>query len=164
MTRFTETETENRLEALINQVDCDVVVLKTPEGWSLSGVGKVFVPAGGKSVNYMLRTRILGNLWRLSSPEISFVRVLPENLNNQDVKRAWHQLVDTAGDEVPGIPRIKILQNDSVEEGILAEAARSDLLVMGLQHAGHRRRRFGELALNLARKADCAVLLISKGF
>ena len=76
LTRFTETETENRLEALINEVDCDVVVLKTPEGWRLSGVGKVLVPAGGKSVNYMLRTRILSNLWRLSSPEISFVRIL----------------------------------------------------------------------------------------
>jgi nucleotide-binding universal stress UspA family protein len=80
------------------------------------------------------------------------------------VKHAWHQLVDIAGEEVPDIPRIMVVQNDSVEDAVLQEAARSDLLVMGLQHSGRRRRRFGELTLNIARKAECAVVLISKGF
>jgi len=164
LTHFSGEETENRLEMLMNAVDCDVVVLKAPEGWRLSEVKKVLVPAGGKSVNYMLRTRILGSLWRINKPEIAFMRILPEHLKTEDMKHAWHQLVDVAGEEVPDIPRIIVVQNDSVEEAVLEEAARSDLLVMGLQHSGRRRRRFGELTLNIARKAECAVVLISKGF
>lgn len=164
LTHFSGTETENRLEELINRVDCDVVVLKAPEGWRLSSVRKVLVPAGGKSVNYMLRTRILSSLWRLNGPEITFMRIVPEHLNTEEVKRAWRLLVAIAGDEAPGVPQVKVAQNDSVEDAVLGEAARSDLLVLGLQHTGRKRRRFGDLTLNIARKADCAVILISKGF
>ncbi|MFW5810573.1 MAG: hypothetical protein ACOC3W_10240 [Thermodesulfobacteriota bacterium] len=49
---------------------------------------KVLVPAGGKSVNYMLRTRILGSLWPINKPEIAFIRILPEHLKTDDVKHA----------------------------------------------------------------------------
>ncbi len=164
LTHFSGTETGNRLEELMNDVDCDVVVLKAPNGWRLSSVRKVLVPAGGKSVNYMLRTRILSSLWRLNRPEISFMRIVPEHLNTEDVKRAWQQLVAIAGEEVPGVPQVTVVQNDSVEDAVLSEAARSDLLVLGLQQTGRRRRRFGELTLNISQKANCAVVLISKGF
>ncbi len=152
-----------RLEGLVNAVDCDVVILRAPEGWRLSEVRKVLVPAGGRSIHYVLRTRILGSLWRRQRPEITFLRVLPQRLDPPEVKRAWHQLVSVAGEEVPGIPDIQVIQDDAVAEAILAQAAGKDLLVLGLPHTGRRRRSFGDLTLRIARSAPCAVVLISSG-
>jgi len=42
-----EEEGGGRLEGLLNEVDCDVGVVRAPPGWSLAEAGRVLVPVGG---------------------------------------------------------------------------------------------------------------------
>jgi nucleotide-binding universal stress UspA family protein len=49
-----------------------------------------------------------------------------------------------------------------VADEIAARAAGSDLLILGLQRLGRRRRVFGEQVLEIARRTTCPLLMISR--
>ncbi len=46
---------------------------------------------------------------------------------------------------------------------IVRRAERSDLLILGLQRLGRRRRLFGELTLHILRQTACPIILIGRG-
>ena len=150
------------LERLLNQVRCDVVVLRAAAGWSPADVERVIVPVGGRGKHDALRARLLGSLGRGAADQRAyrFVRIMPTTTAASDLEEAERELKIFAAEETHRTPEVEVLVADDVVEALAETAGPNDLLVLGLQQ--HRGRRlFGEIALRLARRTDAAVLMIS---
>ena len=63
--------------------------------------------------------------------------------------------------KVRGQPKVEILRSDDPVQALLDEAARHDLIVLGLKGARWSRRVFGEIALRIARESPCPTILLS---
>jgi hypothetical protein len=68
---------------------------------------------------------------------------------------------------LPGAHAVEVVQAADVAAAVAGAARASDLLVLGLRtepaafHLGRPRARFGELAMDIARRAPCATVLLS---
>jgi basic amino acid/polyamine antiporter, APA family len=162
LSNLNEEFTEKNLEELMSSVDSDVVILRAPQGWRLSEVNKILVPIGGRGDHDEVRARLLGSLYRTSPREITFIRVLPEKASQVEFDRALKGLGKIANDEVPGVPKVKIALNNNVINEITKNAAESDLVILGLQRLARRRKKFGKLALQIARETPCPLIMISR--
>jgi nucleotide-binding universal stress UspA family protein len=125
-------------------------------------VNKILVPIGGRGDHDEVRARLLGSLYRTSAREITFIRVLPEKASQVEFDRALKALDKLANDEVPGVPKVKIALNNNVIKEITKNAAESDLVILGLQRLARRRKKFGKLALQIARETSCPLIMISR--
>lgn len=163
LSHFQEDTTENHLEDLMNSVACDVVVLRAPEHWKLSEINRVLVPVGGKDTHDQLRARVLSSLWRANIRDIAFLRILEGKQKAQATEKIRVKLAGIASEELPGTPKVKVVQSDDVFRTIIAHSAESDLVILGLQRLKDGRRVFGKLALRIARETDCAIIMISHG-
>lgn len=151
-----------RVENLMSAVDSDVVILRARGGWHLSGVRRVLVAVGGRGDHDQLRARLLGSLYRTGASEIEFLRVVPENASKEVHNRAQQELHRLAQDELPGYSQVRIIAANDVAGVIARQAEKSDLLILGLQRLSRRRKIFGDLALNIAQKTSCALIMISR--
>ncbi|MCA9839901.1 MAG: amino acid permease [Trueperaceae bacterium] len=160
---LTEQITENRLGDLLAEVDCDVAILRAPNGWSLANSKRILVPvAGGSSYHDALRARLLASLQRISSREIKFLRVVPTGITEASLKRAQKALEAFASQEVWAQISAEVLQSDNAIESILEASENVDLLILGSKREGRSRAGIGDFAKLLAQKANCAVLIISR--
>lgn len=151
------------VEALISSVDCDVVVLRAPQGWRLDGVRQIVVPVAGRGDHDMLRARLLGSLCRAGAREVTFLRVVAPELPDASVAQARRALARLAEDEAPrGSTRVEVVRGDSVAAAVTHRAAGSDLVILGLQRLHRRRKAFGSVALRIARETGCAIIMISR--
>lgn len=157
---YEEVEGTN-LENLIDTVDCDVVVIRVPSGWKFSEVKKVLVPVGGEGRHGILLARLLGSLCRNTNPEITFLKVLPEDAGGDEITRARQKLFYLAHDQVLGNRfKVKVARNDDIVDELSKQSLDMDLVVLGLRRVG-KHRAFGDLALSLARNSNCPLVLIS---
>lgn len=152
---LSQTAVENHLEQLMSTVDCHVAILRAPQGWRLAGARRVLVPVGGGGSHDELRARLLGSLLRTDARQITFVRILPTDA------RALRELRRIVRDKAPSAD-LEIVRGDDPVEIIATSAADNDLLVLGLQRLSRRRKVFGEFALQVARRVDCPVVMISQ--
>ena len=152
---------EKRIEGLVNAVDSDVVVLRAPDGWRLGSVRRVLVPARGQTDQSTLRARLLGSLGRGRRLEVTFLQVLPESASDLDEYRARRELAELASDEVRAPCEILIARSSDVVGEVAARCSDYDLVVLGLQRHGRRRKLLGEAARLLAQKTDCGLIMIS---
>jgi hypothetical protein len=149
------------VERLLNEVECDVVVLRAPIGWQLSSKSRIVVPVGGRGGHDALRARLLGSLGRAGYRAVRFVRIVPSKTTPEERKRLEKELARFAREETHGKPDAQVVASDSVVEALAGVADEGDLLVLGLQR--HRGRRlFGEVALQVARTTRAATILISR--
>jgi len=163
LSEFTENKTENNLENLFNSVDCDVVVLRAPSGWQITEAQKILVPVAGAGTHSELLARILGSICRSGSPQITYLRVMPEDSSWDVVDRARKNLFLQAQDEAPQFnSKVKVEKADDYGAEIIRYADDSDLIILGLQSSWSRRRVFGELTLRIARESNCPILMISR--
>ena len=149
------------LDKLLNEVSCDVVVLRAPPGWSPANVERVIVPVGGRGLHDALRARLLGSLGRGPRSRVHrFVRVLAPDTPPSAQAQVETELRIFAAEETHGRPEAEVLCANDVVQALSDRVGSTDLVVLGLhQHRG--RRLFGETALRLARRTDAAVLMIS---
>jgi len=161
MSQITEQNVGAPLEDLISSVDCDVALLRFQPGWDLSQVRRVVVPVGGHGTHDIQRARFLGSLRRNQHPEIVFLRVLPTNASDAEIRRARNEVNRIAHDKAPGSTAIVSL-NDSVADEIKRQVDTCDLAVLGLQRIDRRRRAFGDLAIQIARDTACATVMLSQ--
>jgi basic amino acid/polyamine antiporter, APA family len=150
------------LEELINDVECDVAVLRAPPGWQLESAHRILVPIGGRSAQDELRARLLGSLCRGADRHVTFLRVMPPHAPLDACEDARHQLLRLAEDETRGKPEAALATSDDPVEAIAERAADYDLVVLGLQRVGGR-KAFGDVALGIARHAPCATIMLSRG-
>lgn len=150
------------LEQLLNEVRCDVAILRTHPAWRLRRVRRVLVPTGGKSGQVVPRARLLGSLARVAGPRVTFLQVLPAGAGDDEREDALHALLQLAADETSGAPEALVVRSDDVARAVAERAADSDLVVLGLQRI-RGRTLFGDVALRIAAETDCAMVMISRG-
>ena len=149
------------LEGLLNEVDCDVGVLRAPAGWSLAEAGRILVPVAGLGGHDELRARLLGSLCRTTPRTLTFMRVLPSAAAAVEEEAARRALTRLASDESPSPPAVELVRSDDVVAAVTEAASAHDLLVLGLP----RRRGqtvLGGLALQLVAQVGCSVILLSR--
>jgi amino acid transporter len=149
------------LEGIMSQVACDVSVLAAPVGWHLEDVSQVLVPIGGRGQQGVLRARLLGNLLRTGSRQVTFLQVLPPTASPAERTDAARYLRILCEDEAlgEGIPDIVI---DPDPPRVLASrAAQADLVILGVQRRSRRRKLFGSVTLQVAAAARGATIMIS---
>jgi hypothetical protein len=151
------------LETLMSRVRCDVVVLRAGRGWGLDEVRRVLVPVAGWRGHDELRARLLGSLCRTGSREIVLMRVLPYGTLPTVERSAERGLKRIALDEVPGPAVTEIVKSHDVTTEIARRAMESDLVILGLQRSGRRRKLFGDLTLQIARSTNCGIIMIGRG-
>jgi amino acid transporter len=149
------------LEQLLNDVDCDVVVLRAPQQFSLEESTRVVVPVGGKGGHDELRARLLGSLGRAGLSNVRFVQVAEPGLSAVAKAHRQSELQVFAEEEARGTPECEVIESDDVVEALAAEAGPNDLIILGLLHQRHK-RLFSKLALQVARRTDAATLMISR--
>lgn len=161
--RLTADVVSRELEQIAGAVDCDVVVLRAPQGWRLSRVERVLVPVGGQGVNDLLRARILGSIRRTGAREISYLRVMPERTSREARARSLQELERFAREEGGESSTAQVLCSDNVVEEISRKALEADLLILGLQRKGRQKRVFGDVSLNVAKNTNCGIVMILRG-
>jgi nucleotide-binding universal stress UspA family protein len=75
------------------------------------------------------------------------------------MEQLWSQLVT---DETSASSRVLAVRNDNVAQAILALAAETDLVVLGLNRPDPRRRVFGPLTTRLVQDISSAVMVIGQ--
>ncbi len=158
---FRQNATSTPLAELLASAPCDIVVLRASPGWQLSQVQKILVPVGGRGWHDQLRARLLGSLLRTGQREITFLRVLSESTPQQVYTRAIRELARVARDEASGHSRVEVVKNDDPGRVIVDHAATSDMVVLGVQRLGPRRKAFGHIAMRIAQETTCPILMIS---
>ncbi len=149
------------LEQLMNDVDCDVAVVRAPPGWRLQGAHEILVPVGGRGGHDELRARVLGSLCRNSDREVTFVRTVRPGTPDRERADILRDLTRLAEEETPGKPHVELLEGDDVIATISKRARDADLLIMGVQ-LKEGRKVFGNVSLGIARASPCATIMISR--
>jgi hypothetical protein len=150
------------LNKLMSSVDCDTVFLKSSPDWQLSKAKRILVPVGGKGDHDELRARLLGSLCRSSEREVTFLRIVSSKATDGDLKWMRYKLARFAGDEVPTEPKVEVVRKKNVIDGVREYAAESDLVILGIQRMGRRKKVFGDIAMEIARVTPGATILISR--
>jgi basic amino acid/polyamine antiporter, APA family len=149
-------------ERLMSTLDCDVVILRAPEGWRLSEVRRILVPIGGRRSHDELRARLLGSLCRSGGKSVSYIRVLPSSSSAANESRALAALVRIAEDEVQGNVQTQVVRSDSIVAEIARRAGQSDLVILGLRRATGRQRLLGATVIQIVGAVDRPLMMISR--
>jgi APA family basic amino acid/polyamine antiporter len=162
LSRLAEQDDSTFLEQLISSVDCDVVVLRAPGDWRISEVRRILVPLGGRGGHDELLARLLGGLSRCRHREVTFLKILPGSASSAACRQEQRHLARRACDLWSESAHVEIIRSDAVVESISARAAENDLLILGAQRLGQRKKFFGQLALQIARNTPKPVLIICR--
>lgn len=160
MTSLEEPEHVEHLEHLLNDVECDTVVMRAPPHWALEATTRIVVAVGHDPAHIGLRARLLGSLRRSGERPVHFVRVVPADTPAAGIAAAQEELAIFAAEETPGTATAQVIAGDDVAATIADLVGEGELLVLGLmRHRG--RRLFGEMALQITHRTQAASLLIS---
>ncbi len=154
-------ENVRHIEQLLNDVECDVVVLRAPKDWALNTDTRIIVPVGGQGGHDALRARLLGSLGRAGCTNVRFVQVIDEAVPAAMKMQTRSSLRIFAEEETYGTPDVKLIESSHVVDALASEAKPDDLIILGLRHQ-RGKRLFSELALQVARKTPAATLMISR--
>ena len=149
------------LDPLMNLVDCDLVVLRAPQGWHLSSVRRILVPTAGRGGHDDLLARVLASLSRGGERHVTALRVLPTTVRDTE-RRATERAVRRLAREVwQGQPEVEVVLSETPDTAIAQRAATADLVILGTQRA-KRRRLFGQFVTQIAQLTPTPLLLISR--
>lgn len=150
-----------QLEELIDGVDCDVAIMRVPEGWRLGEARRIVVPIGGKGDEHKLRARVLGSLCRTGARDVHFVTAMSGTSSQAEREDRRAQIDRLARSHVAGRPTVEVVCDDDPVAALARATAGADLVVLGLRGDGGRRRVTSRISLAIASQASCASLLLS---
>ena len=149
------------IEQLLNNVECDVVVLRAPKDWALSSKTRIIVPVGGRGGHDELRARLLGSLGRAGCTDVRFVQITEERLSDQTRRQRERALRIFAEEETYGTPDCELIESADLVTPLASQAGPDDLIILGLRHERNK-RLFSKLALQVARRTQAATLMLSR--
>lgn len=153
----------DEIEKLINDVDCDVAIVRSGPAWHLRDARRILVPVGGGGEEHGLRARMLAALGRDTEREVTFATVCPPKATAADVEaaeRTLEQLAETSA--IAGAKRL-ILRGADPARAIVEASAEHDLVLVGLGTVGWSGQKvIGAVPLRIAREAECATILLSR--
>ncbi|HEY4178812.1 MAG TPA: amino acid permease [Kofleriaceae bacterium] len=153
---------DRELEALLNDVDCDVAMMRAPDEWRIGNAKRVLVPLAGRSDEHELRARLLATISREAPREIVFLTVVPSNASDDDVAAATRTLGRLSRMRIPGTLAVEVVRSDDPAGAIIAEAARCDLVVLGMRKSRSGGKQVGTINRRIASECACAVMLLSR--
>jgi len=153
---------ETPVDRLFSEVGCDVVVLRAERDWQLADAERVLVPTAGQGGQDRLLARLLGSLGRTRTRQVTFLRVLPTSVRNEEERAASRRLRRFATDLSSANAEVRVVPSDDALATITEAAAASDLVVLGVQRSAGRRRMLGSFTLRLAGRTTCPLLIICR--
>jgi hypothetical protein len=152
----------DNLEELLNTVECDVIFVKAPKEFRLRSARRILVPIGGRGGQHELRARLLGSLGRsVANQVITLLTVIPADAPEAEETQARKRLATVAADKARSSLELELTRSDDAVEAIVEHTANHDVLILGL-HREQGRRVFGDMALKVATRAECAVIMLSQ--
>ncbi len=158
----TERIAGGHLETLLNEVECDVMFLRTPANWTPRQARRVLVPLAGRGEQFEVRARLLGSLVRTGLTDITWITVVPEGAPEHREVEARRTLERVAADQSHARSSVEVVRSDDAAGAIADRADDHDLLVIGLQKDQEGRRVFGSFAAKIAAGTSSAILFISR--
>ena len=162
LSEITDNSQGAELETLLGTLEANVVVLRSRQNWRLADAKRILIPVAGRGGHEHLRALLLGSLLRNSARDVTFLRVLPNTATPQDVRRATRELRRLAADEVHQRCTIEVLQHEDPLTIVSGRAENSDLVLLGVQRHGRRRKLFGAFTRQLARRTSCPMIVMSR--
>lgn len=150
------------LEALVGALDANVVVLRSRENWNLARAKKILVPIRGRGGHQHLLAQLLGSILRGAEREVTFLRVLPSGVGQDDLRRATRELSRLAHDYVRQRSEVQVLQSDDPLATVAERASESDLLILGVQREGKHMKLFGRFTRQIAARTACPIIVLSR--
>ncbi len=160
LSQITNSDAEMPLDALMNQVHCDVVVLRAPQGWQLSQVQRILVPVAGRGGHDLLLARLLASLARDRRRQVTLLKVLKSAATDTQQRQARRELSRMAADLNVADAGIQVEIADSAMSTIIERATSADLVVLGVRRARRGRRLFGHFTMQVARQTTTPLLLV----
>lgn len=151
----------SEIDELINQLECDVAVMRAPESWRLADARRILVPIGGGGDVHEMRARVLGSICRGDERAVTFARVMPAAATDAQVADALRSASSMAETKQRGAPTVQIVKNDDPVAAMVELCKEHDLVLLGVSQTRWGRRTFGRIALAVAREASCAAMIIS---
>jgi hypothetical protein len=150
------------LELLLNNVDCDVGIMRAPNGWHASQANRILVPIAGKGGDHEFRVRLLASLCRANHRLVTFVTVVSPDASEQEIADTRMRIQKLSEVRIPGELNVRVLRSHAPLDALLEESKNYDLIVLGLRSVGWGKRVFGTFTLKIAAEASCATLLLSR--
>lgn len=147
---------------LINELSCDVAIMRAPTEWRLEKVRRVLCPVGGRGEQHELRARLLGTLSRICAPEVIFIRGLEEDATDSEVRAARREVEGLLASDT-GRAKVVIERAQDPAAAILEAAVDCDLVLLGLSRVGRRRAALSPFSRRIAAEAACATIMLSSG-
>ena len=157
---LTQPGTDVEFDRFLDRVACDVLLLRAPTEWKFREARRVLVAVGGRGRHSPLRARLLGSLRRVTTPETTYLCVLPQQAPPDAPARMRRRLRQQADDEVGGAAQIEVVRGADPVQEIVDRAANADLLILGLYQEAGRHLRLSDFLLRIARETDCALLVV----
>ena len=154
-------QSETPVERLLGALDANVVILRSPPEWRLELVQEILIPMAGRGGHETLLALLLGSLLRNRRCRITFLRVLPAAATTDQVRRAERELQLFSEDEVGQPCRVVVLRSDDPVSVVAEQARRADLLILGVQRLGRRKKLFGHFTRLLAQRTSCPLIVMS---
>jgi len=151
------------LERLINQVDCDVVLLRAPKGWQLAKANRILVPTGGHGGHDRLLARLLGSLARTVQRQVTLAKVISTQATKQLAETASRDLTRLNHDLCDGAANVRVIHDDNAVSCLASAANDNDLVILGVQRSSRRVKVLGNFVLDLARQTEIPLLIICRG-
>ncbi|TWU43859.1 Serine/threonine exchanger SteT [Novipirellula aureliae] len=154
------------LEALLGELDANVVILRSRKDWIFEGVTRVLVPIAGRGGHEHLLALLLGSMQRHRSAdqeplEVTFLRVMPVTALPEETERAMRDLRRLAWDLCPN-SKVDIVISSNAIATVAERCRKSDLLILGVQRVGRRKKLFGAFTRALASRSDCPMIVMSR--
>jgi len=105
---------------------------------------------------------LLGSILRSTQREVTFLRVLPGSVGPNEFRRAKRDLTHLADDYVRDQCQVEVVQNDDALATIAQHADQSDLVVLGVQRLGRRKKLFSSFTRRLAQRTTCPIVVLSR--
>ncbi|MEZ4227105.1 MAG: amino acid permease [Polyangiaceae bacterium] len=150
-----------RLETLLNQVECDVAVLRAKSGLDFQSVHRVLVPVAGRGVQHELRARLIGSIGRQGGATLCFLRVMPGDTSEAARADALKALRRLAEDEAPGRNECTLVCSDDIVSAVTEQAKDADLVILGAQRLGGK-KAFGDITRQITSQLEVPTVLISR--
>ncbi len=161
LSKINRNENDSPLEVLLGQLDSDVVVLRATGNWSLSQTQRILVPVAGRGGHDYLLARILASFSRQQKSVVTFMRVLPTVADATEFRKAQRELDRMAHDHVFGSSEQIVVKSDDPVD-IISTAAEGQLVILGVQRIGPRRKLFGQFTRKIARQTESPLIVISR--
>jgi nucleotide-binding universal stress UspA family protein len=162
LSEFLQDGQVSHLESLLGAVDANVVVLRSRKDWRLAEAKRILIPVAGRGGHEHLRAILLGSLMRAGQRQVTYLRILPTNVSLEEVRRAQRDLARIASDEAPQPCAVEVTCSDNALLTVAERAERSDLVILGSQRLGRRKKFFGEFTREVALLVTCPIIVISR--